>query len=452
MVIVATACGGTSPQTVQLREAVAAAAGRVVTSAVAFRLPARRRPIAVFDLPSLEEIAWRSDPAPGGTTPVGFATDEDLLYVTRADTLMALDLRIGRFRTLDTLVTEAVMSPVGAVLVGHGDHRLAVAAERRLTAAGNAGNGTIDALWWTAGNRSVVLAHTDSGSVVRVLPLAGGRPTSVAVPRGLVARTAWGEALAVAGADGQLRIVDLLNDTPPVEASLPDSALALTFSASGHRVYVATVAPAFVVFERFEGDRITTVPLDERVTALRADAFGRYVFGRSDDGVVVYDATTGAVRTLRGGWADDLPAAGLDGTILVRQGLDVVAMAAGDTVAQHRVRGGAADRWLIAPWDARRRDLQLADAAQETSVATTAPGQAVYLQVSSTSNAQWAEGLASGLRQAGLRARVLPPSDPDQAYRVVIGPYPTREQAEAVGRKLDMPYWIFTQDSTATRQ
>jgi hypothetical protein len=449
VVIAATACGGTSPQTVQLREAVAAVAGRVVTSAVAFRLPATRGPIRVFDLPSLEAIAWRTDPAPGGATPVGFAADEDLLYVTRADTLMALDLRIGRFRTLDTLVTEAVMSPVGAVLVGHGDHGLAVAAERRLTPAGNAGGGTIDALWWAAGDRGVVLAHTDSGPVVRVFPIAGGRPTSVAVPRGLVARTPWGEALAVARPDGRLRIIDLLNDTPPVEASLPDSALALTFSASGHRVYVATAAPAFVIYERFEGDRIATVPLEERVTALRADAFGRYVFGRADDHVVVYDATTGAVRPLRGGWASDLPAAGPDGTILLRQGQDVVAVAAGDTVAQHRVRDGAADRWLIAPWDARRRDLQLADAAQ-TSPATTAPGQAVYLQVSSTSNAQWAEGLASGLRQAGLQARVLPPTDPDQAYRVVIGPYPTREQAEAVGRKLDMPYWIFTQDSTAT--
>jgi SPOR domain len=450
VVIAATACGGTSPQTVQLREAVAAAAGRVVTSAVAFRLPARRGPIGVFDLPSLEEIAWRTDPAPGGTAPVGFAADEDLLYVLRADTLMALDLRIGRFRTLDTLVTEAVMSPVGAVLVGHVDGGLAVAAERRLTPAGKAGAGTIDALWWAAGDRSVVLAHTDSGAVIRVLPQGGGRPTSVRVPRGLVARSPWGEALAVAGTDGRLEISELLNETPPVAASLPDSALAVTFSGSGHRVYVATAAPAFVIYERFEGDRIATVPLDERVTALRADPFGRYVFGRGDTDIVVYDNTTGAVRTLRGAWADDLPAAGLDGTILLRQHKDVVALAAGDTVAQHRVRGGAADRWLIAPWDARRRDLQLAEAAEEAGTATTAPGQAIYLQVSSTSNAQWAEGLASGLRQAGLQARVLPPTDPDQAYRVVIGPYPTREQAEAVGRKLDMPYWIFTADSTAT--
>jgi hypothetical protein len=34
-------------------------------------------------------------------------------------------------------------------------------------------------------------------------------------------------------------------------------------------------------------------------------------------------------------------------------------------------------------------------------------------------------------------------------YRVVLGPYPTREAAEAIGRKLGMPYWIFQRD-TAT--
>ena len=450
MVIVASACGGTSPQTVQLREA-AAAAGEVTTSAVAFRLPARRGSIRVFDLPSLDEIGWHADPMPGSTVPVGFAADEDLLYAVEGDTLGAFDLRIGRFRMIDSLVREAEMNPAGAVLVEHDDGTLALAAERRLTPVGAAGSDTILGVWAVPGDRAAVLARTDSGRVIRVLSSAGGHASTMRVPEGPLARTAWGEAVAVAGTDGQLSIIEVLNETPTVTASLPDSALAVTFSASGHRVYVATAAPALVVYERFEGDRITSLPLDRRVTALRTDTFGRYVFGRSGEGIVLLDVVTGAVRVLPGTWGTDLPAAGPRGTILLRRGDDVVAVGSGDTVTTNRVRNGARDRWLIAPWDARRRDVQLAEAQEGTGAASPAPGQLIYLQVSSTSNAVWADSLASGLRQAGLPAKVLPAGGQDQAYRVVIGPYATREQAEAIGRKLDMPYWIFTQDSTATQ-
>src|SRR5439155_336981 len=37
----------------------------------------------------------------------------------------------------------------------------------------------------------------------------------------------------------------------------------------------------------------------------------------------------------------------------------------------------------------------------------------------------------------------LPPQHPDDGYRVVLGPYATREQAEATGRRLGRPFWIY---------
>jgi cell division protein FtsN len=49
-----------------------------------------------------------------------------------------------------------------------------------------------------------------------------------------------------------------------------------------------------------------------------------------------------------------------------------------------------------------------------------------------------------------LPASVLTPKRKDEAYRVVLGPYPTREQAEDTGRKLGMPSFIVaTQDQPA---
>ena len=42
-----------------------------------------------------------------------------------------------------------------------------------------------------------------------------------------------------------------------------------------------------------------------------------------------------------------------------------------------------------------------------------------------------------------LAARVLPPQQPDDGYRVVLGPFATRAQAEATGRRLGRPFWIY---------
>ena len=72
------------------------------------------------------------------------------------------------------------------------------------------------------------------------------------------------------------------------------------------------------------------------------------------------------------------------------------------------------------------------------------------MQVSSTSNPDWASDLVENLRRAGMAAEVLPPDVPGDPYRVVLGPYATREQAEATGRQLKLPYWIFTRDTTST--
>ena len=52
------------------------------------------------------------------------------------------------------------------------------------------------------------------------------------------------------------------------------------------------------------------------------------------------------------------------------------------------------------------------------------------------------------LKAAGLPASVLQPARSDEAYRVVLGPYATREQAEETGRGIGMPSFVVTtQDS-----
>jgi hypothetical protein len=445
------ACGGSSPQTVQLREAIAAA-GSTGGSAVAFRVPTRRgATVRVYELPTLEAVRWRLDATAFVTDRiVGLAGDDDLLHVLSAGTLWVLDLRSGRFRTLDSAVTHADLSPTGTLLAAHRDGTLSLAADRRLSPAGRV-SGRLEALWPAPGGRGAAVVRGDSGRMILLLN-GGDVAERRVIPDGPIAKTLWGDAAAVAGPEGPV-VLELLRETAPRPLAVRDEVLALTFSGSGHRVYVATAAPEILVFDRFEGDRLGRIALPDRVTALRADPFGRYLFGRAGTGFALVVLADGAVRAVAGEWDDDLPTATADGSLLLRRGADVVALAPDASQERGRVAGGAADRWLVAPWDVRRPGPQVAQQAATPRTATggDVPGQQLFVQVSSTSNAQWAEGLASDLRIAGMRATVLAPTTADEMYRVVLGPYTTREEAETIGRKLGLPFWIFTRETTTAQ-
>ena len=68
------------------------------------------------------------------------------------------------------------------------------------------------------------------------------------------------------------------------------------------------------------------------------------------------------------------------------------------------------------------------------------------LQVSSSQNRDWSAELARQLGEQGLPATVLDPSPGEEGFRVVLGPYPTREVAESTGRRLGRPFFIYQPD------
>jgi cell division septation protein DedD len=126
----------------------------------------------------------------------------------------------------------------------------------------------------------------------------------------------------------------------------------------------------------------------------------------------------------------------------------VVADLARDTwPAVGRIADGAADLWLPLAWTPEAMETAAAgpdtSAAAADSTAPAAARTAVYLQVSSSQNPAWARDLAGQLRDAGLPASVLEPTGPDEGYRVVLGPYASREEAESAGRKLGRPFFIY---------
>ncbi|HET8648537.1 MAG TPA: SPOR domain-containing protein, partial [Gemmatimonadales bacterium] len=181
---------------------------------------------------------------------------------------------------------------------------------------------------------------------------------------------------------------------------------------------------------------------------------------QSGDSIWVIDAAADRLAgTAPGEWADDLPTVAGLSTLITRVGKDVVArnLAADGFPESGRVDGGAADLWTALAWTPKSDAAEVrestatasgaSDSAADTTVAS-APTERVYLQVSSSQNGDWANQLMNQLRQAGLPASVLPPKRSDEPYRVVLGPYQSRADAEAAAETLGRPSFILQADST----
>ena len=117
------------------------------------------------------------------------------------------------------------------------------------------------------------------------------------------------------------------------------------------------------------------------------------------------------------------------------------------------LKGGGEDLWLVAAWVPPERLPAAAAAAESASVVQdsaltveprkpAADSAAVYLQISRTQNPEWADLLVRQLKQDGYPASVLKPAEEEEGYRVVIGPFASREEADSTGRKLGRAYFV----------
>src|SRR5204863_431866 len=171
----------------------------------------------------------------------------------------------------------------------------------------------------------------------------------------------------------------------------------------------------------------------------------RDLFGAADQRIVAVVAQD-PPRLVTAG-ADQPPASRnleIGGDVAATRWGDLVAVAPDPLTHRGRVAGGAADLWAVTSWlprgSARYTAQALPIAVSGDSVGPEGP---LYVQVSVSQNQDWSQRLAQELGRAGLPAKVLAPATTDEGYRVVLGPYPTREVAEGIGRKLGRPYWIY---------
>ncbi len=242
------------------------------------------------------------------------------------------------------------------------------------------------------------------------------------------------------------------------------------------------------VWERYAEHFGVTISLPKAARDLRMDPLGRFVLARiegADSAFVVSVPLTRVVRAVATEWRGDLPTVAPDGTILTFKGDDVSAVDPVTGVRKRRIRGGAIDLWMFVRWNgfkprdssldapatfntetqgdsaanAEKIDSLLAAHAEivererldSVARATTGGrarrdtlGLSYTLSFASLLSESAARTLAARIRVDGRPPRIVAGSrDGITIYRVVLGPYPTRDAADAAGRRSGMPYWVF---------
>lgn len=258
---------------------------------------------------------------------------------------------------------------------------------------------------------------------------------------------------------------------------------------SGDRIYVATPRPTLRVIDRFAEREVDRIPLPAPALAMRMDPDGHYLLVRvaqSDSIHVVSVGTSRVITSIAGAWRDDLPLVTPDGRVLVARGNDVVHVDAETGRERLRFRGGAADLWMQVRWNGFRpraagldRPVEFEEFAADTAAADSAlaammaarygnvtslpaeppppveraepssptppAGREIWTVSFATLLAEdRARDMAERIRVDGRSARVIASSrDGIPIWRVVLGPFDTRDAAERAGMASRLPYWVF---------
>lgn len=425
--------------------------GRGVEAATALRIPQEGGVPKLYRVPTLEASAWKTeDKLPPVQRTIGADPEQGMVFIQdRKRNVVALDLETRRVRSYLEQVRQAALGPDGALyaidtgsVITQFVRRAPLRFRSKLQGSPTELHGTMS---------GTLLARL--GGKKPALEILGSDqpPASVPMPDGKIAASLWGDLVAVA-ADSAVVIYETQGKRGHRSIPVSQHARAVLFSPSGHRLYVAREADELLVIDRFSGQELGEIRLPGVPIDLREDLYGQWLLVRPEVGDSVWVIDVGEARyvgTAAARWEDDLPAVLAPNTLLARRGEDVVALDLGAKgfPERGRVTGGADDRWVPLAWHPGQESEPTieADSAALALAGDSAAGQAkVFLQVSSSQNPAWASELSQKLRGAGLPASVLEPKRSDEAFRVVLGPYATREQAESTGRQIGMPSFIVT--------
>lgn len=259
---------------------------------------------------------------------------------------------------------------------------------------------------------------------------------------------------------------------------------------SGDRIYLLTAGSAeLTVVDRYAEEIAARITLPDSSRELRMDPTGRFVLARAahqDSAWVVAVATDTLVGRVATAWREDLPLVTPDGALALLRGNDVVLVDSDSLEAIRRVAGGGRDLWYFIEWNGfRPRSAGLDEPVQFEGMDTTSPDSGDTLdpfavtpspdsltprpdsvahpprdtappppapvtspgftvQFAALRAEAAAIAAANEIQAEGQRAHVVRTTQGGlDIWRVVLGPYPTRERAEQVARSTGRSYWIY---------
>jgi len=471
------ACAASGSETGRTAADSVLAEGALAVPTVAYRLPASGGALSVYALPSLEQRPWG---AGGRIAGVGAALGTDLigrrlLYRDSAGAVTSFDLVALRERTAARQAALTAMGPDGTLLVLDSSGAITESQPWGQRAwSGSIGRGARDA-FVGPGQRLIVIRRGRQADSLLFVARDAGVTAATQVPAGgdpVASRD--GDAVAFATDSGIVVYEERALDEPWFVRTDGRARLA-EFSPSGHRIFVALEGDdALAVIDRFGRAARGSIGLDSPAEQLRFDPWGRVLLVLGGDGETMIISMAGNERLgeVRTSWSSDLPTISENGVLLLREGTAVVARDARSLDSLGAVAGGAADVWFAGRWVATSATAALrADVQQRSSGSgqraagsgQQAPGsgqpsdaraplpvaRSFYAQLAATRDEGAARQMASEL---GRSVQVVPPRQNDDMWRVMAGPFSTREAADSAGRSLGRSYWVVDRTGEPRRQ
>lgn len=485
-VILAAACGGAEGLVLPRPTG----AGWTGPDAVLVRIPTGGGPARAYRW-GQDSVLWTSSqPVPRARELVAFDADEGTVTVTDARGVPTrVELRLGTVTPATTAPMERIASADGWAVYGvNPRHEV-----ERLTPAGN----------WTY--RSALTPRTllpqPDGSLVlvndigarstlrRIVPPEARIVDTSSVPQAVFAvGTAIGDRIYF-GTDSGLAGVRVRDLSRTRTVQVPGAAADAVPTPSGDRIFVALAGEAsLAMIDRYDERVAGRIRLASPAVALRMDPDGRYLLARhaNDDSIsVVSVAESRVIARLASRWRADLPLVGPDGAILTVDSTDAMEVDPVSGRVRRRYTGGASDLWALIRWNGfrpRAKGLDTpvsfdADSTDSLAVASDsaaarapaapdtpvrpapresprdAPAEAPEargrtggwtLSFAALLDEQRARTLAAAIRVDGKGVRVVPTQrDGATIWRVVSGPFASRDEAERAGRRTGLPYWVY---------
>jgi hypothetical protein len=439
----------------------------------------------VYIYPKLDSAVWTLDEAP--------SLDRVLAFDASAGTIAYVDAKgfPGRIDLRETDVAKASRAKLTSLSSANGSDIYGVNPKGEIVRLNPSGGDwhfkppvPARAVFAQPNGELIVAANKGAQTLVwKVRPPDDFIQDSTVLPlSGRAVRTQVGDRIYFTVDSGLVGVK--AKDLSPVGAILLDSRIkALAPTPSGDRIYVVTAGDSGIsIVDRYSGRVSMGVVLPASPADLRMDPLGRYLiarFPKADSAWVIAIGTNRLVGAVPTRWETDLPTITPDGRLALLSGKDVALVDPEKLGVKSTVTGGAKDFWYFFAWDGFRPRAQGLDqpvtfpgdsaandlltasstasstvsmppgvgrdtAAVTTPPAVNAPSGGFTVSFAALLSQDKAQELANAIKVGGNSAHVVSTTTAGSPiFRVVMGPFATRQEADKVGRASKRDYWIY---------